>query len=118
MRDRILRTEEISDFPATPIQATHPDLVMSKSAISRALVREDEGIQKPVYYVSKSLTGAQTKYQRMEKLALAFFVTLRKLRQYFQAFLIIMLTEYHRKPENHWADSEMSSGAQSLRHQL
>ena len=72
---------------------------MSKSAVNIALVRENDGIQKPVYYVSKSLTGAQTKYQRMEKLALVFFITSRKLRQYFQAFLIIMLTSINKNPK-------------------
>ena len=30
-------------------------LAVSSGAVSAALVREDEGVQKPVYYVSKSL---------------------------------------------------------------
>jgi len=32
-----------------------------------------------VYYVSKSMLDAKTRYQRMEKMTLAFFVVLRKL---------------------------------------
>ena len=42
--------------------------------MSVALVQEEEGVQKPVYYVSKSLLDAETRYQRMEKVVLAFFV--------------------------------------------
>jgi len=34
-------------------------LVVLESAVSRALIRDDESIQKPVYYVSKSLIGAR-----------------------------------------------------------
>jgi len=70
---------------------------VSKSVVSEALVREDESIQKPMYYVSKSLTGAHTSYQRMKKLALALFVMSRKLRHYFQSFLITVLTEHPQR---------------------
>ena len=41
-------------------------LAMSESAVSGALIREDEGIQKLMYYISRSLTEAQTRYQRMK----------------------------------------------------
>ena len=58
-------------------------LIVSEFTVSGALVREDEGIQKLVYYISMSLTEAQTRYQRMKKLAFALFVTSRKLRHYF-----------------------------------
>jgi len=63
-------------------------------AISAALIREDRGIQKPVYYVSKALIDAQIRYTRIEKLVLALFITIRKLKHYFQSFPVIMLTEY------------------------
>jgi len=32
-------------------------LAVSESAVSGALVREDEGVQKPMYYVSHSMNG-------------------------------------------------------------
>ena len=47
-----------------------------------------------MYFVSISLTGAQTSYQRMEKLALDHFITSRKMRHYFQSFSITVLTEH------------------------
>jgi len=36
-------------------------LTISESAMSGALVQEDEGIQKPVYYVSHSMNDPQTR---------------------------------------------------------
>ena len=62
--------------------------------MSGALIRENESIQKRGYYFSMSLTGAQTSYQRMEKLALALFITSRKLRYYFHSFPITVLMEH------------------------
>ncbi|KAK0573789.1 hypothetical protein LWI29_013579 [Acer saccharum] len=44
-----------------------------------------EGIQKPVYYTSKALLPAETKYSPAEKIALALITSARKLRPYFQA---------------------------------
>ena len=36
-------------------------LVVSKRTVSSALVREEEGIQGPIYYTSKSLLDAETR---------------------------------------------------------
>jgi len=52
-------------------------LAVSEIAVSAALVREDGGIQKPDYYVSKAMIDAQTRYTRIEKLLFALFVTTR-----------------------------------------
>jgi len=69
-------------------------LAVSNSVVSAALVREDSGVLKPVYYVSKSLLDVETRYQKLEKLVLALIVTSRKLKHYFQSFPIMVLTEY------------------------
>jgi hypothetical protein len=47
-----------------------------------------------VYFVSKSLHGAEERYPQIEKLAFAFVMASRKLRPYFQAHTIRVLTEY------------------------
>jgi len=47
-----------------------------------------------VYYASKRLLDAETRYPQMEKLALALVVTARKLRHYFQAHSIQVLTNH------------------------
>jgi ribonuclease HI len=69
-------------------------LAVSPTAISAALIREDEGVQKPVYFVSKALHGAEERYPQIEKLAFALVMASRKLRPYFQAHTIRVLTEY------------------------
>ncbi|KAL0386118.1 UNVERIFIED_CONTAM: Transposon Ty3-G Gag-Pol polyprotein [Sesamum radiatum] len=51
-------------------------------AVSSVLVREEEGKQMPIYYVSKVLNGAEGRYTPIENIALALVVTVRKLRPY------------------------------------
>jgi len=72
-------------------------MAVSPSAVSSALVREDSGIQKQVYFTSKALHGAEERYPRIEKLAFALIVSARRLRPYFQAHAIRVLTEYPMK---------------------
>ena len=54
-------------------------LVVSEGVASTVLVREEEGEQFPVYYVSKSLLNAETQYTQLEKLTLALVTAARKL---------------------------------------
>ncbi|KAM6543167.1 hypothetical protein CsatB_007614 [Cannabis sativa] len=68
-------------------------LVVSKNAISAAIVREEGKHQQPVYYVSKRLLGAESRYPPLEKLALCLIHASRKLRPYFQAHPIKVLTD-------------------------
>ena len=71
-------------------------LTVSDLAMSKAKVREDEDVQKPIYYVIKSFLDAEIRYQ-MEKLALAFLITSRKPKHYFQSFQIIVLIMFRLK---------------------
>ena len=64
----------------------------SEHAVSGVLIREINGEQKPIYYVSRSLVYAETRYPVMEKLALAVVTAARKLRPYFQSHSIIVMT--------------------------
>ncbi|KAL2249877.1 UNVERIFIED_CONTAM: Retrovirus-related Pol polyprotein from transposon [Sesamum indicum] len=45
-------------------------LAVLENAVSSVLVRDEEGSQNPIYYVSKMLQGAESRYTEMEKLAL------------------------------------------------
>ncbi|KAK0570589.1 hypothetical protein LWI29_003554 [Acer saccharum] len=67
-------------------------LSVSKIATSSVLVRQEEGIQKPIYYTSKALLPAETRYSLAEKMALALITAARKLRPYFQAHKIGIYT--------------------------
>ncbi|KAL0313454.1 UNVERIFIED_CONTAM: Transposon Ty3-G Gag-Pol polyprotein [Sesamum radiatum] len=52
-------------------------------AVSSVLIREEEGKQLFIYYVSKVLNGAEGRYTPIEKMALALVITTRRLRPYF-----------------------------------
>ena len=68
-------------------------IAVSQAAVSAALVREEEGLQRPVYFISRAFRGAEERYPRMEKLAFALVTAVRKLKPYFQAHTIIVLTD-------------------------
>jgi hypothetical protein len=49
---------------ALPGEVLYLYLAVSPTAVSAALVREEDGVQKPVYFVSKALHGAEERYPR------------------------------------------------------
>ena len=61
--------------------------------MSAALVREEDGSQKPVYFTSRALRGVEERYPQMEKLAFTLIIAARKLKLYFQAHTIIVLMD-------------------------
>ena len=67
-------------------------LAISATAVSAALIREEDKKQLPVYYVSQAFQGVKAKYPRIEKITFALIVTLRKLQPYFQANPILVMT--------------------------
>ena len=69
--------------PSQPGEELFLYLVVSIAAISAALIREEEKVQKPVYYVSRVLCGAEERYPPMEKLAFALVTAACKLKPYF-----------------------------------
>ena len=79
--------------PSQPGEELFLYLAVSPAAISAALVREEERIQKPVYYASRVLRGAEERYPPMEKLAFALVTAACKLKPYFQAHTVNVLTD-------------------------
>ncbi|XP_074352595.1 uncharacterized protein LOC141691735 [Apium graveolens] len=69
------------------------------------LVREEDGQQSPVYYVSKRLHDAETRYTNMEKLVYALILASRKLRPYFQAHRVEVRTAYPLRQVLHKPES-------------
>ncbi|XP_071739821.1 uncharacterized protein [Rutidosis leptorrhynchoides] len=53
-------------------------------AFGSVLIAERDKIQKPVYFVSKALTGSEINYAPIEKFVYALILTSRRLRRYFQ----------------------------------
>ncbi|KAK0605850.1 hypothetical protein LWI29_031331 [Acer saccharum] len=69
-------------------------LAVSKTVTSGALVKEcSDGAQRPIYYVSRALTKSEKNYTILEKLAYALVTTARKLRPYFQAHTVAVVTD-------------------------
>ncbi|GKA96283.1 reverse transcriptase domain-containing protein [Tanacetum coccineum] len=68
-------------------------LTASTESISAALFARREEGQVPIYFVSRVLLGAKFNYPALEKLILAMVHAARRLRRYFQAHTITILTK-------------------------
>jgi hypothetical protein len=51
-------------------------------------------VQRPVYFISEVLNEAKTRYLKVPKLLYAVLIASRKLRHYFQAHRISVVTSY------------------------
>ena len=78
--------------PSQPGEELFLYLAVSPIAVSTTLIREEEKVQKPVYYASRALCGAEERYPPMEKLAFVLVTAARKLKPYFQAHTVVVLT--------------------------
>ena len=58
-------------------------IVVAPYAMSLVLIRVDSGIQRPVYYISRSLHKAEVRYLPLEKAILAVVHATHKLPYYF-----------------------------------
>ena len=72
-------------------------LVVSPYAVSSVLIREEGKVQKPVYYTSRALKGAEGRYPLIKKLAFALITASRKLRHYFQVHVINVMMDHPLK---------------------
>ena len=84
---RIMKKQTMISSPpimSQPVEELPLQLYFSVSddTISAALVQEGPE-QRPVYFISRVLQSAETRYQLVEKIALALLTAARRLRQYF-----------------------------------
>ncbi|VFQ78088.1 unnamed protein product [Cuscuta campestris] len=92
--------EELKTYLTSDIVLSKPEtketlylyLGVTQMAVSSVLMRDD-GVQRPIYYVSKALNGAESRYTPTEKAGYALFITAKKLTSYFQAHPIVVLTD-------------------------
>ena len=68
-------------------------IAVASYAVILVLIRVDNGIQRLVYYVSKSLHEAEVRYLPLEKAILIVVLGTRKLPHYFQAHTVVVLTQ-------------------------
>ena len=79
--------------PSQPGEELFLYLAVSPAAVSATLIREEDKVQKPVYYANRALHGAEERYPPMEKLVFVLVTVARKLKPYFQAHMVIVLTD-------------------------
>ena len=68
-------------------------IAVAPHAVSLVLIQTDGGVQRLVYYVSKSLYKTKVCYLPLEKAILVVMHATRKLLYYFQAHTVIVLTQ-------------------------
>ena len=91
--------EEFKQYFSSPLVLSRPEkeeilyayLAVTDYAASLLLVRNKSEVQRPIYYVSKSLH--ETCYLPLEKVVLAIVHATRKLPHYFQAHTVVVLTQ-------------------------
>ena len=77
-----------------PIEPLFLYLLVSEWAVSAVLIRIKNTVQWPVYYTSKTMTEAETRYLPLEKVGLALVIAAKQLPQYFQAHTIYVVTQF------------------------
>ena len=96
-----LAFQQLKDYLSRPLIMSSPEvdevlfvyIVVAPHAVSLVLIQVDSGIQKPIYYVSKSLHETEIFYLPLEKAILAVMHATRKLPHYFQTHIVIVLTQ-------------------------
>ena len=78
--------------PSKPREELFLYLAVSSAIVSTTLVREEDKVQKPEYYISRALRGVEERYLPVEKLIFALVTTTQKLMPYFQAHTMVILT--------------------------
>ena len=92
--------QQLKDYLSRPPIMSSPEtdevlfayIAVALHAVSLVLIRVDNGKQRPVYYVIKSLHDAEIRYLPLEKAILAVVHGTRKLPHYFQAHTVVVLT--------------------------
>ena len=64
--------------------------------IGTLITQEDGGgIKQPMYYISRALKDAETRYPRVERACLAIVYASQRLRHYFLAYKVWLMTKSH-----------------------
>ena len=68
-------------------------IAVALHAVSLVLLWVDNGVQRPIYYVRKSLHEAKVRYLPLEKAVLVVVLGTQKLPYYFQTHTVVVLTQ-------------------------
>ena len=69
----------------------------TNSYVIGALIAQEDGggVEQPVYYISRTLKDAETHYPRVEIACLVIVYALQRLRHYFLAYEVWLMTKSH-----------------------
>ena len=71
-------------------------LTSNSQAIVALLAQEDnDGNEQPIYYVSRTLKDTKTKYPKIERACLVVIYASQRLKRYFLAHQILLVTKSH-----------------------
>ena len=71
-------------------------LALNSQAIKALLAQEDnDENEQPVYYVSRTLKDAKTRYPRIEKAYLVVIYVSQRLKRYFSTHQILLVNKSH-----------------------
>nr|GEX56704.1 reverse transcriptase domain-containing protein [Tanacetum cinerariifolium] len=89
--------QHLSDLPLLVAPRPQEELIMYLSAthraISKVLMIERGMAQTSIYFISRALQGPELNYSPMEKLVLSLVFAAKRLRRYFQAHPITVITD-------------------------
>ncbi|GJQ89428.1 reverse transcriptase domain-containing protein [Tanacetum coccineum] len=89
--------QHLSKLPTLVAPRPQEELIMylsaSHGAVGAVLMTERNTVQTPVYFISRALQGPEVNYTPMEKLVLALVFAAKRLRRYFQAHPIAVITD-------------------------
>ena len=87
------------------IPPAESDAIRTGPMQSREVVQKNKMMQHPVYFVSSLLQGARSRYSGVQKLLFGLLMASRKLRHYFQAHKITVVTRLPLQPILHNPDA-------------
>nr|GEU81560.1 reverse transcriptase domain-containing protein [Tanacetum cinerariifolium] len=89
--------QHLSELPLLVAPKPQEELIMYLSAtygaISAVLMTERGACQTPIYFISRALQGPELNYSPMKKLVLSLIFAAKRLRRYFQAHPIVVITD-------------------------
>lgn len=78
----------------TPGEPLYLYIAVYPAVVNGVLISKVKREQRPVFYISKTMTDAETRYPTIEKLALAVITLTHKLWPYFPSHFTIVMTTH------------------------
>nr|XP_023897064.1 uncharacterized protein LOC112008925 [Quercus suber] len=96
-----LTFQQLKEYLSRPPIMSRPEvdevffayIAVASHGVRLVLIRVDNGVQRLVYYVSKSLHKAEVRYLPQKRAILAVVHATRKLPHYFQSHTVVVLTQ-------------------------